>query len=800
MTSDQIDEAVSCGFPTEKAKLEIPRWLVKNGLSREQIKTTNSYVRVEYATVAQIESLFDVEMLYHQHKANGKTLLRARGILTMPNAIAEHVTFVSGLTELLTPVKNSVTHPADSHESPYAQALTGDGVASYLSATRKNPPLSPRLIRRLYNLRQNLTGGTASNNSFGIGAFTDYFYEDDLCYASDLFGRDPVDGIYVVPSVDYNGPLNGSDNFESSLDIQFATALAPNVKASFWNHGGDEWILTWAQQAVNEITGQNGPWVWSLSYGWPEVGHCVSGALPLDTALCFGIDYKQYVETTNNELMKLALMGVTVFVSSGDAGSPGFTIYCPVDPSKPSAFGGAGLKTACPSSTASDCKCGSFTLEYDKDGVNTPCFLPMALGGDIVNGQIGGLSTCTLLDFQSEDIVVGLFTVLNQWVSDINGTCTSSFDMDNLIFASLCTCDQLPSHTYAMVINQTSGETVNVTLSGYQYKTEYSTSMFFPDYPTASPYVVSVGATQIDPFDEAGACGQSPKEIFSSILSGAFISGGGGFSVVSAQPSWQSSAVSAYLKTGLAPPSDYFNSSNRAYPDISLNGHNYPVVVGGQVTGVDGTSASSPTLAAMFALMNEVLLSHGKKPLGLLTPLLYQMAVDEPTAFNKITPGTDSAGVVYGGDNTCTESYCCQYGYKTSSSGWDPVTGLGTPNMAVIENYIRKVNGLPSIAEEAAALNAPATNAPTQAVVTTNAPIATITPTATIAPTATAAPTAAAAASEAGATTKTVTTAGATVMVILAFFFGVVGTVIYFKTRKPKDTSDSKAILLAGQR
>jgi len=49
--------------------------------------------------------------------------------------------------------------------------------------------------------------------------------------------------------------------------------------------------------------------------------------------------------------------------------------------------------------------------------------------------------------------------------------------------------------------------------------------------------------------------------------------------------------------------------------------------------------------------------------------------------------------------------YCCQYGYPASQEGWDPVTGLGTPNMLEIENYIRNISGLPSVAKEAALAN-----------------------------------------------------------------------------------------------
>lgn len=36
----------------------------------------------------------------------------------------------------------------------------------------------------------------------------------------------------------------------------------------------------------------------------------------------------------NTELIKLGTMGVTVFVSSGDDGTPGFAANCPIDPNE----------------------------------------------------------------------------------------------------------------------------------------------------------------------------------------------------------------------------------------------------------------------------------------------------------------------------------------------------------------------------------------------------------------------------------------------------------------------------------
>eukprot|EP00475_Leptophrys_vorax_P030474 TRINITY_DN456_c0_g1_i3.p1 TRINITY_DN456_c0_g1~~TRINITY_DN456_c0_g1_i3.p1 ORF type:complete len:881 (-),score=220.63 TRINITY_DN456_c0_g1_i3:32-2674(-) len=772
MTKEQIDEAVSCGLPTVQAKRDIPAWMKRNGILEHQIHVQNAYVYVHEASVSQIENLFRVQMLYHRHKRSGRVVLRARGLLEIPEEVGSHALFISGLTEMYNPTKAMVrVNPQK------MQHVIQGGVANYFVPGFENPPMSPRLLRRLYNVRQNLTGGVAKN-SIAIAAFDDYFYEDDLCYSSDLFGRDPQDSsLYTIPQVSYTGPLNGSDNVESSLDIQFATLLAPNVSASFWAHTADVWVLTWAQQAIN-ITTENGPWTWSISYGSPEVGHCSDVPSNGDLATCaeLKLDAASYLAASNVELMKLALMGVTVFVSSGDDGAPGDTLYCPVDPSKPQSFSQQSpFVYTCPSTDPNDCKCGSFVLEYDDNGTAVYCFLPQAFYADTynLNNQLGGLASCTLLDPNNVDIMNSLAMVMQEWIQEINTTCPAIYDSESFTFGSTCTCDQLPKKSFEFVVNATTNETLQVSLYGYEYQESYGLPIFFADFPTASPYVVSVGATQINPYGSSSSCGQSPQEILSDMLTGAFITGGGGFSNLQSRPSWQKAAVEAYLnQTHLLPPSNYFNASNRGYPDLSLNGHNYPVVSGGQVIGVDGTSASSPTTAALFTLMNEVLLKYGKKPLGLLGPLLYQMAEEEPTAFNKIAP-VQYGDMILGGDSNCTAIYCCQYGYKATSSGWDPVTGLGTPNMLVIENYLRKMNGLPSIAEEAAAVQGP-TEGPTSAATTSPSP----SPTAAV--------------SSGYETPKTLTTAGTVTMVVVALFLGVFGTVVYFGANK-KNPDDLRA-------
>lgn len=133
--------------------------------------------------------------------------------------------------------------------------------------------------------------------------------------------------------------------------------------------------------------------------------------------------------------------------------------------------------------------------------------------------------------------------------------------------------------------------------------------------------------------------------------------------------------------------SNSYNISNRAYPDVVLFGHNYQIVTGGSNTVVDGTSASSPSLAGMFTLLNDLRLSTGQQRLGFLNYVLYQAAANDTRNFIDMTEGSNRCLEVSAFDANANDFQgCCTDGYH-ACSGWDPVGGLGTPNF----EYLSKV-------------------------------------------------------------------------------------------------------------
>ncbi|TBU30571.1 subtilisin-like protein [Dichomitus squalens] len=179
-----------------------------------------------------------------------------------------------------------------------------------------------------------------------------------------------------------------------------------------------------------------------------------------------------------------------------------------------------------------------------------------------------------------------------------------------------------------------------------------NTTKFLPNFPASCPFVTTVGGTiRINP------------EVAVSFS-------GGGFSNYFARPDYQSTAVSTFLTKLGSTNKGLFNTTGRAYPDVAAQGENFQVVIGGRVESVAGTSASSPTFAAVISLLNDFRLSQGKSPLGFLNPLIYSTGVP---GFNDITSGTNPG--------------CGTNGF-TAGAGWDPVTGLGTPDFGKLQALI----------------------------------------------------------------------------------------------------------------
>jgi len=208
-------------------------------------------------------------------------------------------------------------------------------------------------------------------------------------------------------------------------------------------------------------------------------------------------------------------------------------------------------------------------------------------------------------------------------------------------------------------------------------------------YPGTSAYVLSIGATMLDepvdtptattfqsPICQTESCATSTTELVCTYPT-ALITSGGGFSTYIPRPAWQDQFVSSYLKSGATfPPSQFYNATNRAFPDVAALGHNYLIRIDGIWEPVDGTSCSTPVWGGIISLLNSRRFNLGKSSIGFINQAIYQAYAQNAKAFTDLTSG----------NNKCTEECCATYGFE-AVVGWDATTGLGTPVFPLLESY-----------------------------------------------------------------------------------------------------------------
>jgi subtilase family serine protease len=172
-------------------------------------------------------------------------------------------------------------------------------------------------------------------------------------------------------------------------------------------------------------------------------------------------------------------------------------------------------------------------------------------------------------------------------------------------------------------------------------------------YPAVSPFVTAVGGTRL-------TLGKGNVRVSETVWNdsayGESDAGGGALSRREPRPAYQDGFV----------PQDH-----RAVPDVSALADivpGWPDVLDGVLQPVGGTSGSTPFIAAATALVDGSQRNAGRPRIGLANGWFYQ-AASHPGAFYDITTG----------NNDLFRVGCCQ-----ATVGYDPASGLGVPNWAVL--------------------------------------------------------------------------------------------------------------------
>ncbi|KUJ07551.1 subtilisin-like protein [Mollisia scopiformis] len=210
-----------------------------------------------------------------------------------------------------------------------------------------------------------------------------------------------------------------------------------------------------------------------------------------------------------------------------------------------------------------------------------------------------------------------------------------------------------------------------------------TTGKFSPQWPASCPWVTSVGGTEKSTeFNLSATLTTSTMNdpsltnetaIYRDFGNGSILSSGGGFSNVFTVPPYQQVAISQYqdhqnVHLGTLEALGYFTSGGRGFPDVAALAYRYLAIIDGNLTAIDGTSASAPVFASIISMINNELLNAGKSVVGFINPALYS----HPEALNDVVVGQNEG--------------CGANPAFNAAEGWDPVTGLGTPDYERLRN------------------------------------------------------------------------------------------------------------------
>lgn len=173
------------------------------------------------------------------------------------------------------------------------------------------PPQTPSALRQALDISAHYQwADQRATQAVGEFAGQDYMNSDVAKIHVD-YGLGPKPAAPILDEGPHGGYFIPNDAGEGSLDLQVITTLAPNSPTTWWEVHKfymDAFMLSYAQQ-VNDKA--DPPLVHSISWGdaeasWPPA----------------------FIERLDYELVKLALRGITMVVSSGDNGISAATTDC----------------------------------------------------------------------------------------------------------------------------------------------------------------------------------------------------------------------------------------------------------------------------------------------------------------------------------------------------------------------------------------------------------------------------------------------------------------------------------------
>jgi len=300
--------------PSEDTLMKVKRWLGKHDFGEEEgnlrhRSQTGNLLQLD-VTCAQANALLNTHYKWFEHTETGKKHLRVQhGVYSVPKEVAELINWISPTIRF--PIRKHMSEPKLTEFTKEDFENSVD-ISSDVKFEGYNTP--PR-IYTLYGMSEgvlnddllDLVEDTTVMQS--IVSFDEEYYEDtDLELAWETTGYAYTNNIEQM----FRVPADQSEGYgsEAELDTQYVTATGLGLGTFvFYIDGTNDDYFSGLVEDI--IVLDDAPSVVSISYGADEYE--------------WGEDY---IIAANQGFGKLALMGITVFASSGDDGALGDDSDC----------------------------------------------------------------------------------------------------------------------------------------------------------------------------------------------------------------------------------------------------------------------------------------------------------------------------------------------------------------------------------------------------------------------------------------------------------------------------------------
>lgn len=183
--------------------------------------------------------------------------------------------------------------------------------------------------------------------------------------------------------------------------------------------------------------------------------------------------------------------------------------------------------------------------------------------------------------------------------------------------------------------------------------------------PASDPLVLAVGGTSLTADPQSGSYIGETAWNQAGLPGGGSFASGGGFSGIFARPGYQRGIQDPEATRGVPDVAGDANVQMGMALAVETTGGSY------ELRSAGGTSAATPLWGGLMALADQA----AGHDLGHVNPTVYRIARSRlyGQAFHDVTAGNNTAlvnGVTYTG--------------YPAGPGWDPVTGLGSPDASVL--------------------------------------------------------------------------------------------------------------------